>query len=104
MRGAVAAKDIGKMPAYCDIAFRAMWEEGREMDDPSVFGETFTAAGLDGDTILTQTQEPNVKASLAKNTADAVHRGVFGIPTFFVEDAMFSSKERLSQLNLEIRK
>ncbi|WP_206601110.1 2-hydroxychromene-2-carboxylate isomerase [Pseudophaeobacter leonis] len=104
MRGAVAVKLLGKMPAYCDIAFKAMWEDGRKMDDPSVFAETFTAAGLDGDAILTQTQDPKVKAALAKNTADAVHRGVFGIPTFFVDDAMFFGKERLSQLAQEIRK
>jgi 2-hydroxychromene-2-carboxylate isomerase len=39
-----------------------------------------------------------VKQKLADNTAAAVARGVFGIPTFFVGDAMFFGKERLGQV------
>jgi hypothetical protein len=31
------------------------------------------------------------------NTAAAVERGVFGVPTFFVESEMFFGKERLGQ-------
>ena len=104
MRGAVAAKLDGGLPAYCDIAFRAMWEEGRKMDDPTVFTKTFADAGLDGEAILLRTQDLSVKATLAQNTAEAVDRGVFGIPTFFVNDAMFFGKERLGQLEVEIRK
>jgi 2-hydroxychromene-2-carboxylate isomerase len=31
------------------------------------------------------------------NTAAAVERGVFGVPTFFVDSEMFFGKERLGQ-------
>jgi 2-hydroxychromene-2-carboxylate isomerase len=104
MRGAVAAERDGVMAAYCDAAFRAMWEDGRKMDDPSVFTEAFTDAGLDGDAMLRRTQEAGVKAKLVQNTTEAVGRGVFGAPTVFVGDAMFFGKERLNQLEAEIRK
>jgi 2-hydroxychromene-2-carboxylate isomerase len=104
MRGAVAAQLDGVMPAYCDAAFKAMWEDGRKMDDPSVFTEAFADAGLDGDAILQRTQDAEVKAKLVQNTAEAVGRGVFGAPTFFVGDAMFFGKERLDQLEAELQK
>ena len=38
------------------------------------------------------------KQKLIENTDDAVARGVFGVPTFFVGDEMFFGKERLGQV------
>lgn len=104
MRGAVVAKLDGVMPAYCDAGFQAMWEDGCKMDDPSVFAEVFTNAGLDGDAIARLTQDPDVKAQLVRNTEDAVGRGVFGAPTLFVGEEMFFGKERLGQAEEEIGK
>lgn len=104
MRGAVAAKSDGVLAAYCDAAFKAMWEDGHKMDDPSVFTKTLADAGLDGDAMLRRTQDPDVKAKLVQNTTEAVGRGVFGAPTFFVGDEMFFGKERLDQVEAEIRK
>ena len=43
-------------------------------------------------------QTEPVKQKLADNTAAAVERGVFGIPTFFVGKEMFFGKERLGQV------
>ncbi len=43
-------------------------------------------------------QSEPVKQKLADNTAAAVERGVFGIPTFFVGKEMFFGKERLGQV------
>ncbi len=103
MRGAVAAKRDGVLAAYCEAAFKAMWEDGCKMDDPAIFAEQFNMAGLNGDAILQQTQDAEVKAELAKNTETAVARGVFGAPTFFVGDEMFFGKERLGQVEAALR-
>ena len=39
--------------------------------------------------------DPEVKAKLVATTEEAVARGVFGAPTFFVGDAMFFGQDRL---------
>jgi 2-hydroxychromene-2-carboxylate isomerase len=39
--------------------------------------------------------DPEVKARLAANTEEAVARGAFGAPTFFVGEAMFFGQDRL---------
>ncbi len=98
MRGAIVAADEGRLDAYVEAVNRAMWEEGLKMDDPAVAAAFMSANGFDGPALLARTQEPAIKEKLAANTEAAVARGVFGIPTFFVGDAMFFGKDRLAQV------
>ena len=98
MRGLVAAQAMGERDRYVAAGLKAMWEDGEKMDDPDVFVRVMTTAGLDGDLLLQRTQDPEVKGVLAGNTQQAVDRGVFGIPTFFVGDEMFFGKDRLQQV------
>ncbi|MEX0283311.1 MAG: 2-hydroxychromene-2-carboxylate isomerase [Paracoccaceae bacterium] len=104
MRGAVAAQAEGVHDIYFAACMAAMWEQGLKMDDPEVFAGALTDAGLDGQALLARTQEPEVKQGLVDNTAAAVDRGVFGIPSFFVGDEMFFGKERLGQVEDELQK
>lgn len=101
MRGLVAAKRMGVGDAYLETVLKAMWEDGQKMDDPAVVAEVLTAAGLDAQALLTATQDPEVKAELVANTEAAVARGVFGIPTYFVDGEMFFGKDRLEQVEAE---
>lgn len=98
MRGAIVAEDEGLLDDYVDAVNRAMWEEGIKMDDPEAAAAFLTANGFDGPALLARTQEPDIKAKLVANTEAAVARGAFGIPTFFVGDAMFFGKDRLAQV------
>ncbi|MCV6596764.1 MAG: 2-hydroxychromene-2-carboxylate isomerase [Mangrovicoccus sp.] len=102
MRGAVAAQMDGQFDTYLAAGLRAMWEDSKKMDDPEVFAQVFTAAGLDGAQLLARTQDQEVKDKLFANTEAAVARGTFGIPTFFVGDEIFFGKERLGQVEEEI--
>ena len=102
MRGAIAAEREGRLAEYIEAGLRAMWEEDRKMDDPEVFVATLTEAGFDGAKLLESTQDPDVKARLLANTTNAVERGVFGIPTFFVGGEMFFGKDRLQQVEEEV--
>lgn len=98
MRAAIAAEQDGDLNRLIDIGLKAMWEDGLAMADPDVVAATLTAGGLDGTDLVARTQDAAVKARLAANTDAAVARGVFGIPTFFVGDAMFFGKDRLAQV------
>lgn len=98
MRGAIVADEEGVIDDYIDAVNRAMWEDGLKMDDTEVIATFLSANGFDGPALLARTQEPEIKAKLVANTEAAVARGVFGIPTFFVGDAMFFGKDRLPQV------
>jgi 2-hydroxychromene-2-carboxylate isomerase len=104
MRGLLASRRAGAGDVYLETVLKAMWEGGQKMDDPAVVATVLGAARLDAKSILDGAQDPDVKAELAANTSAAAARGAFGIPTFFVGDEIFFGKERLGQVEEELRK
>ncbi len=84
--------------AMLDCLLPAIWEENIAVGDPAMVGAKLAEAGLDAQSLLEATQQAEVKQQLIDNTSDAVERGAFGIPTFFVGKEMFFGKERLGQI------
>ena len=98
MRAAIAAQLEGVFEKYVDAAFHHMWVEPKKMDDPKVAMKALTASGLDAAKLFARAQEPEVKAKLIENTQNAVERGAFGSPTFFIGKEMFFGKEQLREV------
>ena len=96
MRGAVAYQDDAVASStYRDAIFMAIWVEARNLNEPDVIGQVLSAAGLDPAELMNRIGEQTVKDQLIANTEEAVNRGVFGAPTFFVGDQMFFGQDRL---------
>ena len=104
MRAAVGAMLDGQLPPYVDAVMRLMWEDAKKMDDPEVARASLDAAGLDGAQLLARAQEADVKQRLMDNTANAVERGSFGIPTFFVGNEIYFGKNTLRDVEQEIQR
>jgi 2-hydroxychromene-2-carboxylate isomerase len=102
MRGAVAAQFEGIFEPYFRAAYHHMWVEPKKMDDPQVFREAFLSSGLDIDGLIARAQRDDVKKRLIENTSDAVARGTFGSPTFFVGNEIFFGKDSLRNVEEEI--
>ena len=102
MRGVVAAQFEGLFEPYFRAAYHHMWTEPKKMDDPQVFREAFLSSGLEIDRIIARAQQDDVKKKLIENTNDAVARGTFGSPTFFVGDDIFFGKDSLRDVEDEI--
>jgi 2-hydroxychromene-2-carboxylate isomerase len=96
MRGAVGMQMRGlDFHKYAEAVFHAMWGEPRNLGDQQELAAVLRQAGFDADAFLALANDPAVKEQLKKNTEEAVARGVFGAPTFFVGDAMFWGQDRL---------
>jgi 2-hydroxychromene-2-carboxylate isomerase len=95
MRGAIAMQKEGRLAPYADAVFHAMWVEPQNMNDPQVVGAVLAKAGFEPKQMLAAIEAQDVKDELRKNTEEAVSRGVFGAPTFFVGDRMFFGQDRL---------
>ena len=96
MRGAVAYQDDGIVSStYRDAIFTAIWVEAQNMNEPDVIGQVLTDAGLDPAELMDRIGQQAVKDQLLTNTEQAVNRGVFGAPTFFVGEQMFFGQDRL---------
>ena len=98
IRGAVAAEMDGYLEEYIEKVLVHMWEDPKKMDDPEVIKAAFAESGFDAEKLMSQMQDPEVKAKLISNTEAAVERGVFGIPSFFINDEMFFGKDTLWQI------
>ena len=96
MRGAVAYQDDAAVSStYREAIFTAIWVEGQNLNEPDVIGQVLTDAGLDPAELMDRIGQQTVKDQLIANTEQAVDRGVFGAPTFFVGDQMFFGQDRL---------
>jgi 2-hydroxychromene-2-carboxylate isomerase len=102
MRGAVAAQFEGMFEPYFRAAFHHMWEEPKKMDDLEVFRAAFKSSGIDIDRLIARAQQDDVKKRLIDLTTDAVKRGAFGSPTFFVGKEMFFGKDQLRDVEESI--
>ena len=104
IRGAIGAQRDGYLDKYIEEVLKHMWEEPKKMDDPEVIREAFTESGFDADRLMDQMQDPDIKAQLIANTEEAVKRGTFGIPTFFVGDDIYFGKDTLWQVEEALAK
>jgi 2-hydroxychromene-2-carboxylate isomerase len=102
MRGAVAAEAEGVFWPYFQAVCHHMWEEPKKMDDLDVMLEALTSSGIDANKIVARAQDPAVKNRLMALTQNAVDRGAFGSPTFFVNNEMFFGKDQLRDVEEEI--
>jgi 2-hydroxychromene-2-carboxylate isomerase len=78
---------------------RAMWAEQRDLESDDTLRGLLVDAGLPRDVTadwIERTREPAVKAALADNTARAKAAGVFGVPTWIVDQRhLFWGQDRL---------
>jgi 2-hydroxychromene-2-carboxylate isomerase len=97
MRGAAGLqlRQPGDFLRYLGAVFDAMWVAPRNLGDAAVLSATLVESGFDPDAFSALVADPEVKARLVANTEEAVARGVFGAPTFFVGKQMFFGQDRL---------
>ena len=98
MRAAVAMqmKEPARFAPLVDALYGGMFRDGLNMTDLAIVGGVLAKAGFDPMAVMALTNEPEVKAKLIANTEEAVRRGAFGAPTFFVGEQLFWGQDRLS--------
>jgi 2-hydroxychromene-2-carboxylate isomerase len=95
MRVATAADLKGKGPEFCNAAFGALWVEGKDVSTQPVLEQVLDRIGLAPKEILDFAQTQEVKDRLRKNTDEAVERGAFGAPSFFIGSELYWGNDRL---------
>jgi 2-hydroxychromene-2-carboxylate isomerase len=95
MRGAVASRGLGVFERYHPAVFAASWADALDLGDDEVFRSVLRRAGVDASELFRAIDEQSTKDELRRATEIAVERGVFGAPTFFVDDEMFWGNDRL---------
>ena len=97
MRGATGLQQQHpeQFSAYCRAVFQAIWVDALNMNDPATVGAALHKAGFDPQQLMALANDPATKDALKTTTTEAVSRGAFGAPTFFVDAQMFWGQDRL---------
>jgi 2-hydroxychromene-2-carboxylate isomerase len=101
MRAAMFLQEREELEAFTREAFRLYWEEGgapgglQESDEDGPISSVAKRTGIYPEEVLREAASPEAKQALKVATAEAVERGVFGAPAFFVGDEMFWGNDRL---------
>lgn len=95
MRGAAGYLGSEQFQPYVQAVFEALWVQQQNLGDPEVIAAVLNAAGLDAAEFERLISDEAVKQRLKDNTEEALQRGVFGAPTFFVGSEMFFGQDRL---------
>ena len=95
VRAAIFAKEAGKVVSYSQAALRQRFAAGRDL---SVVDNVLIAAAaceLHPRAVLKGIETRSVKERLQSATAEAISRGVTGVPTVAVGDELFWGDDRL---------
>lgn len=80
---------------FIDCLFKALWVDGRDLNDPVALTAALAERHFSTDEILALSNDEEVKALLKDTTEQAIRRGVFGAPSMFVGDQLFFGQDRL---------
>ena len=85
-----------EIPQAANTLYKAYWVNNKDIADPAVVGS------LVGREAVERAGMQEIKDKLFQSTEEAVQRGAFGAPTFFVKDEMFFGHDRLPLLELHL--
>ncbi len=95
MRVATAMKRRGQGSQTCKALMTRYWDKGEDVSEVAVIEGLLAELGVCAEEVLAEASSQAVKDELRANSDEAVKRGAFGAPTFFVGDQMFFGNDRL---------
>jgi 2-hydroxychromene-2-carboxylate isomerase len=95
VRGAIYAKQSGRVVSFSLAAFRQVFAAGRDLSDLDNMLIAAAACELHPNAVLKGIETTAVKERLQSATQEAIERGVIGVPTLAVGGELFWGDDRL---------
>lgn len=95
---------LEKFEQVLKLLFDAMFGTPKNLNEPAVLAEVLKPSGFSVDDIMSMVQSDVVKQKLITETELAIQRGIFGAPTFFVQDEMYWGQDRLHFVEQALQK
>lgn len=80
---------------FARAVYRANFADGLPISDPDVLRTLVAGVGADADAAMERASSPEIKERLKAQTERAWEKGVFGAPSFTVEDELFWGNDRM---------
>src|SRR5699024_7133010 len=92
----IAAEQSGGDPLRLAHALlRAVWADDRNIDDTDTLRQIARETGEDAEALLSRAADEDITRLYQRYTAEALATGVFGAPTYVIDDELFWGQDRL---------
>jgi 2-hydroxychromene-2-carboxylate isomerase len=95
MRGVLIAEEDGIANEYIEKIFEALWVNGLNLNDHEIIDKVLKNMDVNPKTFALRLSNQNIKEELKKRTQEASDKGIFGAPTFYVNNKVFWGQDRL---------
>lgn len=90
--------------AFIEATFAAYFTQQEDISQDAVLANICRDAGIDAAAFAEGIMQPDIKQALKASTDEAIARGAFGVPSFFVGDDMYFGNDRLDLLRQSVLK
>src|SRR5262245_51204217 len=89
LRTTLLLSETPQRDALIDALFQAVWVRGLHVSETAVVEAVANEIGLPGAALVEKAQMPEIKSQLRIQQDEAIHRGVFGVPSMEIGDELF---------------
>ena len=89
---------------FIEAVFAAYFTRQEDISQDAVLVDICAQAGIDAEAFLAGIAQPDIKDALKANTDEAIARGAFGSPTFFIGNDMYFGNDRLPLLAAAVKR
>ena len=104
MRGVLQAGKESKTNKYIDKIFDGIWKDGLNLNNQSIINKILENLKINPENFRLNISKQIIKDELTKRTNDALLKGIFGAPSFIINNKMFWGQDRLEFVLNEAQK
>jgi len=95
MRCVLVAEKNNFKQNFVNKVFDAIWKDGLNLNDNLIVEKLLKNLDINPKNFLMEAIEPKIKNELKKRTDEAYNNGIFGVPTFMINNKIFWGQDRL---------
>ena len=104
MRCALVAEKKNLSKIFIDKIFDSIWSNGLNLNNKIIFEKVLKSIDVDPDSFIKDSEMLAIKNELKNKTEDALKIGIFGCPTFVINNKIFWGQDRLEFVINEAKK
>ena len=95
MRCVLVAEKKSFAENFINKVFDGIWKDGLNLNDILIVHKLLKNLDINPKTFLMEAIDPKIKEELKKRTESAFDKGIFGAPSFIINNKMFWGQDRL---------
>ena len=104
MRCVLVAEKKDFAQNFINKVFNAIWKDGLNLNDNMIVEKLLKNLDINPKTFLIEAVDSKIKDDLKKRTDEAYNKGIFGVPSFIVNNKIFWGQDRLEFALNEVEK